>query len=111
VSVPVLVPRRLVCPAGCGTYALDVLDVERQVPVGGGAATLHRCRNLAGMDVPLVPEGERAEARSLVREDYVGTDEVQYDADGRPIMAVEVVRDDGTDRAVFAPLARGAADG
>jgi hypothetical protein len=64
------------------------------------------------MLVALVPEGTRAEARAIEREDYEGADRgrVQLDANGRPVMAVETVRDNGTDRAVFAPVASGRAD-
>lgn len=101
----VLAPRRLVCPQGCPTVALDVLDRATGVPVGGGAATMHSCRALGGLEVPMVPEGIAHEGRALEREDYVGGERVQTDGDGRPVMAYEVVRDDGTDRAVFAPCA------
>lgn len=103
-----LAPPVLVCPNGCGHRALGAPTVaETGVPVGGGMATLHECPTLAGMTVPLVQEGTRAEARAVEREDYVGTEVgLQYDENGRAIMAVEVTRDDGTDRAVFAPTAR-----
>lgn len=111
--MPVLLsPPVLVCPNGCGARALGHATVaETGAPVGGGAAVLHDCRALRGLAVPMVPEGTRAHAVAVAREDYVGTDVVQRDGDGNVVMAVEVVRDDGTDRAVFAPLAVGSARG
>jgi hypothetical protein len=40
------------------------------------------------------------------REDYVGKEIVRVDANGRPIMAVKTIRNDGEDCHVFAPTAR-----
>lgn len=111
-SVVFLSAPVLVCPNGCGARALGARTVaETGAPVGGGAAVLHDCPVFAGLAVPMVPEGQRAEARTVEREDYAG-DEVglRYDDDGRAVMAVEVVRDDGTDRVVFAPTANGRVD-
>jgi len=52
----------------------------------------------------MVPEGTRANVTKVEREDYVGSETVTYDSDGRPIMAVNVEREDGSnDRVVFAP--------
>lgn len=64
---------------------------------------LHRCRN--GLDMPFVPEGQRRKVTVNVREDYVNGDDVQTDADGRPVMSTTVERDDGYDTAVYAPCA------
>lgn len=61
---------------------------------------------MRGLMVPLVPAGARGEHRIIEREDYVGSDDVRLDGEGRPTMAVELVRDDGTDRTVYAPCAR-----
>lgn len=66
---------------------------------------MHRCRGLAGLLAPLVPEGTRGKVEAIERGDYVRDEVVQRDAEGRPWMAVEVTRDDGTDRAVLAPCA------
>lgn len=107
----ILHPPVLVCPNGCGHRVVNrgavALIAQGRVPVGANAATLHDCPTVAGMAVPMVPEGTRAEARANEREDMLGDDagNVRVDADGRPIMSVEVVRDDGTDLAVFAPTA------
>lgn len=102
----VLAPPVLVCPNACGARALA--SAPEGVPVGGGAATMHACPTVAGMLVPMVPEGLRAEARAVEREDYEGEDHgrTRLDANGRPIASVVVQRDDrGPDVAVFAPLA------
>lgn len=103
-----LSPPVLVCPNGCGARARGAATVaETGAPVGGGAAVLHRCSALSGLEVPMVPEGTRAEARAVEREDYAGDERGLRFADGVAVMAVEVERKDGTDRAVFAPAATG----
>jgi hypothetical protein len=53
----------------------------------------------------MVPAGTRCKVEALERDDYIAGDHVTYDGEGRPVMAVETTRDDGTDRAVFAPCA------
>lgn len=67
----------------------------------------HMCPGLKGIMAPMTLEEERGKllVRAKVREDYEGSDArgVQRDEDGRPIMAVETVHDDGhTDLAVLA---------
>jgi hypothetical protein len=54
-----------------------------------------------------VPAGTRCKVEAVEREDYVGGEDVQYDDDGRPIMAVVTTRDEGNDVAVYAPTAHG----
>jgi hypothetical protein len=54
----------------------------------------------------MVLEGTRVRVRAVLREDYVGGEDVQYDGEGRPVAAVVTERDDGMDRAVFAPTVR-----
>jgi len=65
----------------------------------------HICTGLAGLTAPMLPEGTRAKVEVVEREDYVGSEKVQTDANGRPVMAVVTIRDDGEDRIVFAPTA------
>jgi hypothetical protein len=60
---------------------------------------------MAGLVVPLVPAGTRAESRPIERGDWIGKELVQTDANGRPVMAVQTVRDEGEDVAVYAPAA------
>jgi hypothetical protein len=65
----------------------------------------HPCKGLAGLNAPMVPEGLRCKVVANEREDYINGDVVQYNGEGRPIMNVETVRDDGTDLVVYAPCA------
>jgi hypothetical protein len=65
----------------------------------------HECPHLHGLAAPMLPAGTRALVRALPREDYVGREHVTRDSEGRPAFAVETVRDDGVDVAVFAPMA------
>ena len=65
----------------------------------------HACRGLLGLTAPMVPAGTRCKVEAVERGDYVGRELVQYDGEGRPVMAVVTTRDDGTDCAVLAPCA------
>lgn len=97
--IPVLTPpeQRWHCPS-CG-----LLDVTRQV---GPHTQMHPCPALAGLTVPMVPAGQRGVHRRQERQDYVGDEQVQLDADGRPVMSVQTIHDDGReDCTVYAPLA------
>lgn len=100
--VPILgVTQVWQCPGGrCTTRARTTKP--------GAPAPPHQCRGLAGLTVPMVPEGTKAEARPIERQDYIGDDLVQTDGNGRPVMAVETVRNDGQDLAVYAPVATAA---
>lgn len=66
----------------------------------------HLCTGLKGLTAPMTPHGARVNVTAHVREDYVGGEVVTRDGDGRPIMSVQVERDDGTDVAVYAPQAK-----
>lgn len=96
--VPLLVPeRRWSCP-NC-----TLEDVTREAQPH---TRFHACKGLHGLTAPMVPAGTRAYVHAVEREDYVGTEKVQLH-EGRPVMAVVTERDDGEDRAVFAPTATG----
>jgi hypothetical protein len=56
---------------------------------------------------PLIKAGVRAKVEAVEREDYIGDELVQLDANGRPIMSVITTRDDGQDCAIYAPTATG----
>jgi hypothetical protein len=87
--------RRWECP-NCGTTA-----VTRQ----GEPNRFHMCRGLRGLTAPLVPAGTKAKVEVRDRDDYVGSEVVQTDGEGRPVMSVVTTRDDGQDVAVYAPCA------
>lgn len=64
----------------------------------------HNCPGLRGLLAPLVLDGIRCKVVAEERQDYIGREDVPL-TDGRPVMAVRTVRDDGEDVAVFAPTA------
>lgn len=66
---------------------------------------MHACRGLRGLTTPMVPAGTRCKVEARDRDDYVGTDLVQTDGEGRPVMSVVTTRDDGQDCTVYAPCA------
>lgn len=69
----------------------------------------HTCPKLRGLTAPMLPAGTSAKVEAVERADYVGSEKVTTDENGRPVMAVVTTRDNGQDRAVFAPLAQTAA--
>ncbi len=96
-EVPILaVERRWYCPNCTTTDVTRRADVHQQ---------MHNCPGLKGLIAPLLEVGTAGKVVAKEREDYVGREDVQLDPDGRPVMAVETVRDEGTDLIVFAPTA------
>jgi hypothetical protein len=94
-----LLERHWLCP-NC-----DSVAVTRD-----GATPMHLCRGLTGLLVPLVPEGVRCKVEAVEREDYVGSELVQTDGEGRPVMAAVTTRDEGMDTTVYAPTAQAEKD-
>ena len=83
----------------------DLTDVTRDPRPH---SRMHSCAGLAGMTAPMVAAGVRCKVEAVERGDYVGKEKgVRFDANGKAIMAVRTVRDDGFDTAVFAPTATG----
>lgn len=66
---------------------------------------MHACRGLAGLTVPMVQEGTRCKIEAVERGDWIGSELVQTDGNGRPVMAVVTTRDEGQDCTVYAPTA------
>lgn len=64
----------------------------------------HTCR-ANGLTSPMVRAGTKAKVTPIEREDYLNNEEPQYDANGRPIMAIVTTREDGQDCTVLAPVA------
>lgn len=101
-SVPLLTPtQHWVCP-NC--------TVESVTHEAQPHTRFHICAGLKGLTAPMVEAGIRAEVTTVEREDYIGSEKVQLH-DGRPVMAVVTKRNDGEDRAVFAPTATGGVHG
>jgi hypothetical protein len=96
--IPLLQPeRRWVCPNCTHT------DVTREAEPH---TRFHACRGLKGLTAPMVPAGSDCKVEAVEREDYVGSEQVQTDGDGRPVMAIVTTRADGSnDCAVLAPVA------
>jgi hypothetical protein len=69
----------------------------------GVQTPMHQCVGLAGTWVPFVPANSNAVVKVEERQDYIGTDTVFHDANGRPIMAVYTEREDGQDCHILAP--------
>ncbi len=67
----------------------------------------HHCRGLFGLWCPLVEDGAKVKIIAVDREDWVGKEDVQLDGRGRPVMAVDIERENGNDRVVYAPCAHG----
>lgn len=65
----------------------------------------HVCPRLRGLTAPMVQAGTKAKVEAVGRDDYVGRQIVQRDAEGTPVMAIVTTRDDGQDRVVLAPTA------
>ena len=66
---------------------------------------LHQCPKLHGAWAPFVLDGVHARLETVERGDYVGSDLVTVDGNGRPVMSVVTRRDDGEDCTIFAPCA------
>jgi hypothetical protein len=95
VAIPILSPReqRWECPS------CDLQQVTQRADVH---TEFHHCHGLAGLWAPMVPAGTKAEHRTAEREDYIGGDQVQLH-EGRPVMSLTTVRDDGEDCTIYAP--------
>lgn len=65
-------------------------------------APFHQCPGLRGILAPYALAGTRCKVEAMTREDYVnGERGLRYDDDGRPVMAVLTVRDEGQDCTVY----------
>lgn len=98
--IPILKPeQRWECP---NCMAKDVTHESQP------HTRMHTCAGLHGLTAPMIPAGSDCMVRAVVREDYVGNSLATYDDGGRPIMAVETVRADGSnDVAAYADCATG----
>lgn len=65
----------------------------------------HACPGLKGLTAPLVLDGTDCKVEAVEREDYVGSEDVRRDGEGRPVMSVVTIREDGQDCVAFAATA------
>lgn len=87
--------KRWVCADECGSHATTYDD----------ALPHHACNARGGLMVPLIVEGSKVKMTAVEREDYVGSELVQTNDEGRPVMATVTTRDDGEDCTIYAPTA------
>ncbi len=71
-----------------------------------GQSRFHPCPKLAGLTAPMVIEGTAAKHVVNAREDYEGDQVATKDDNGKAVMSIQTVRDDGEDCTVLAPTAR-----
>lgn len=94
-GVPLL-SRNWSCP-NCDSAARTV---DHRTP-------MHPCKGLAGLLAPLVPRGVKAKSTAVERQDWIGSELVQRDGNGRPVMAVTTETADSLSTTVYAPTATG----
>lgn len=72
------------------------------------ASRFHPCGGLRGLTAPMVLAGTDCKVIAVERQDYVGSEIVQTDGNGRPVMAIHTEYADGrNDVAILAPTAQG----
>lgn len=97
---------RWYCPNCNATKVTQSVHAGRALRPGENVAVMHHCPGLGGVAAPLVPVGTKAKVVAVEREDYLNGDDAQCTDEGKPIMAVITIREDGSDCAVLAPTAR-----
>ena len=79
---------------------------ERTRPLPPNASRMHDCPRLHGLTAPLVRAGTDCKVIAVERGDYLRKAQQRTGDDGRPYMAVETIRADGSnDVAAFAEVA------
>lgn len=76
-----------------------------QTKIAGPHQRYHTCPKLRMLSAPMLRKGTAAKVTAHDREDYVAGEVVQVDPQGRPIMSINVERENGNDVWVFAPTA------
>lgn len=82
-------------------------DVTREARIH---TRMHDCPGMGGLSTPMLDESMKVDLVVNEREDYVGKDLVQTDAEGRAIMSIKTIREDGEDCVVYAPTATGSVE-
>ena len=76
---------------------------ERTMGVPPNAARMHTCPGLHGLTAPLVLAGTDCKVVAVERGDVLGREVQRTGDDGRPYMAVETVRADGSNDLMVFP--------
>lgn len=63
---------------------------------------VHQCPKLGGLTTPYVRKGVKAKHELVMRQDYANGDLIPRDDQGRAVMAINTIRDNGQDATVFA---------
>ncbi len=85
----------------CVNCDAKAVTVDNKIP-------MHPCNskgNFSGLMIPLTIEGESVKVTANEREDFVGSEVVQTNANGIPIMSVAVETEEGQGLTIFAPVA------
>lgn len=85
----------------CPNCEAEARTVDASLP-------MHPCAGIAGLMAPLVLQGTKAKITTNEREDYVGNENVQSDAEGRVVMSTTTERDDGQDCTIYVATAQAA---
>jgi hypothetical protein len=86
-------------------YACSRCDVTAPVANTTAGVPMHPCAGLSGMNVPLAPADRKSKVELFEREDYVGGELVQRDAEGRVWMSARVTTDETEHVVAYAPTA------
>jgi hypothetical protein len=70
------------------------------------ALPMHKCKGIVGLLAPLILRGTNAKVTVNDREDYLGRDLPQTNAEGKIVMSTTTVRDDGQDCTIYVPTAQ-----
>lgn len=84
----------------CPNCDVEARSVDSSLP-------MHRCGGISGLTAPLILRGTTAKTTVNDREDYVGKELVQTDAEGRVVMSTTTTRDDGEDCTIYVSTAQG----
>lgn len=88
------------CPNGC-------FCIERTPPLPPNSSRYHVCPRLHGLNAPLVRVGTDCKVEAIEREAYLGKEKQTMGDDGKPYMAINTERADGSnDRIVHAGVAQ-----
>jgi hypothetical protein len=81
-------------------------NCDAQARTVDASLPMHTCAGIKGLVSPLILQGTKAKTETREREDYVGKELVQTDAEGNVVMSTVTTRDDGEDCTVYVGTAQ-----